>query len=212
MLRMGSTYHIYNRGNNSETIYKDNESYSRFLSICRMYILPVAEIHAWCLMPNHFHFLAKIRSEENQYEYFCEHQGPMERTEPYRRLNPSRRFATAFSTYAMMINRKFDRTGSLFQDCFRRKEVLKDAYLQHVVHYIHFNPVKHGYVDNAIDYRWSSLNAYLEGRIDNQLSSFVEDVFPSREAYMASFGSKTPMELSVPELSSHLDNSKTSTL
>lgn len=50
-------YHIYNRGNNRQTIFFSRENYLYFLTKVKKYIYPNADILAWCLMPNHFHFL-----------------------------------------------------------------------------------------------------------------------------------------------------------
>ena len=53
-------YHIYNRGNNQQTIFFSDENYLYFLRKCHRYLKPVSEIFAWCLMPNHFHFLIHV--------------------------------------------------------------------------------------------------------------------------------------------------------
>lgn len=58
------TYHIYNRSN--ETLFYSNENYIFFLWKVRKHILPFADILAYCLMPNHFHFLLKVNSEAVQ--------------------------------------------------------------------------------------------------------------------------------------------------
>ena len=48
-------YHLYNRGNNSQKIFFDHENYIFFLQKIRTHLTPVADILAYCLMPNHFH-------------------------------------------------------------------------------------------------------------------------------------------------------------
>ena len=53
-------YHIYNRGNNQQTIFFSDENYFYFLRKCHRYLKPVSDILAWCLMPNHFHFLIAV--------------------------------------------------------------------------------------------------------------------------------------------------------
>lgn len=64
MLKFNTYYHIYNHANGIENIFCEDKNYSFFLSKVKLYIEPTAEIIAWCLMPNHFHLVVKIRSEE----------------------------------------------------------------------------------------------------------------------------------------------------
>jgi len=52
-----SIYHVYNRGNNSNKIFFRDENYLYFLKKIKLLISPHCHILAWCLMPNHFHFL-----------------------------------------------------------------------------------------------------------------------------------------------------------
>ena len=51
------TYHIYNQGNNQETIFYRDSDYKEFLKLFKNYVLPYGKVLAYCLMPNHFHFL-----------------------------------------------------------------------------------------------------------------------------------------------------------
>lgn len=64
-IEYGKYYHIYNRGNNYENIFINSEDYLHFLSIYEIYINPIAETFAWCLMKNHFHILVRIKDESN---------------------------------------------------------------------------------------------------------------------------------------------------
>ena len=57
-------YHIYNRGINGETLFREKMNYEHFIGLFEDYIPPVADIFAWGLLKNHFHFLVRIRSEE----------------------------------------------------------------------------------------------------------------------------------------------------
>ncbi|WP_449401217.1 transposase [Chryseobacterium wanjuense] len=71
-LEFGYFYHIYNRGNNSGTIFFEEKNYNYFLQLLSKYIVPIGEIYAYCLLKNHFHFLIKLKDEsEISYERFC---------------------------------------------------------------------------------------------------------------------------------------------
>ena len=61
LLYPGGYFHVYNRGNNKETIFKTEENYYYFLSLWKKYIEPVAQTFCYSLLPNHFHFFIRIR-------------------------------------------------------------------------------------------------------------------------------------------------------
>ncbi|MBN1414321.1 MAG: hypothetical protein JW973_04415 [Bacteroidales bacterium] len=57
-------YHIYNRGNNREDLFRFADDYNYFLRLYEKYLNPVADTYAWVLMKNHFHLLIRIKAEE----------------------------------------------------------------------------------------------------------------------------------------------------
>jgi len=59
----GQIYHVYNRGNNFQTVFFSRENYLFFLEKLRKNVLPHADILAWCLMPNHFHLMVEVKHE-----------------------------------------------------------------------------------------------------------------------------------------------------
>ncbi|MCF6359136.1 MAG: transposase [Cyclobacteriaceae bacterium] len=56
-------YHIYNRANGNENLFRSDENYEYFLKKWGEYISDIADTYAYCLMPNHFHFLIKTKTE-----------------------------------------------------------------------------------------------------------------------------------------------------
>lgn len=63
-LENGKYYNIYNRGINSDILFKENDNYAYFLKLYETHIDPIGETFAWCLMKNHFHFLIRIKEIE----------------------------------------------------------------------------------------------------------------------------------------------------
>ena len=59
----GNIYHVYNRGNNSQKIFFEEENYIYFLKKMRRFLLPHCDILAWCLMPNHFHWMINVNGD-----------------------------------------------------------------------------------------------------------------------------------------------------
>jgi hypothetical protein len=65
-----TTYHIYNRANGNGKLFLSPENYRYFLEKYILYISPIADTFCYCLMPNHFHFLIRIREEQILADYF----------------------------------------------------------------------------------------------------------------------------------------------
>ena len=63
-LQPGVFYHIYNRGNNGEDLFREERNYLYFLKLYEKYITPIADTYAYCLLKNHFHFFVRIKSED----------------------------------------------------------------------------------------------------------------------------------------------------
>jgi putative transposase len=159
-LEYDTYYHIYNRGINRENLFREDENYTYFLKLYDEYINPVAETLAWCLMKNHFHLLIHIFPEE-EIGYILPKEGDTRSFTKKKKYNPSRKFANLFDAYAKAVNKRYKRTGGLFETPFRRIRVRDDHYLKELVRYIHYNPVKHGFVAAISDYNWSSLSEII---------------------------------------------------
>jgi len=156
-------YHIYNRGNNKEAIFKEERNYQFFLNRFKEYLSEWVDVHAYCLMPNHFHFLIEIQSLE-------EHQRPQ----------LERQFRNFFISYAKAINKAYDRTGSLFQYKFKRKLINTEPQYALNIAYIHYNPVKAQLCERCEDWRYSSFQTFL-----SQSPTLVQ-----REKVLSWFGGK----------------------
>ena len=144
-LQPGCYYHIYNRGNNKENIFKEPRNYNYFLLLWKKYIEPVTLTFAYSLQPNHFHFLIFIR--ENIEE-----------------IKIKKAFSNYFNAYAKSINKAYDRTGSLFQERFGRKYISDEKYFTEVILYIHINSQKHGITGDFTNYPYSSYQSLLSDK------------------------------------------------
>ncbi|KFF08487.1 transposase [Chryseobacterium luteum] len=144
----GYTYHIYTHANGKDLIFRENENYKYFLEKLLKYIIPVAEIYAYCLMPNHFHLLVKFK-DLNQIPGENEHKYLM------------KQFSNLLNSYAKAYNKRYDRRGSLFLDYLKRKRVGEEKYLIKLLHYIHNNPVSHGFVEDINNWKYSSYHSYI---------------------------------------------------
>lgn len=194
----GEYYHIYNRGNSKQIIFHDNQDYIRFIDLLflcntnknlrldRVYNgfinfeqeNKIVYIGAYCLMPNHFHIIF-TQTEDGSISKFMQ------------------KLTTA---YVMYYNRKYKRTGSLFEGKFKSKYINNDIYFKYLFSYIHLNPVKliqkdwkekgirnkHQALEFLNKYRYSSYLDYLEvKRSENILieKEFFPDYFPTKEKF-----------------------------
>jgi len=153
-LQYGKYYHIFNRGNNQENISIEERNYRYFLRLYAKHIMPAADTYAYCLLRNHFHFLVRIKTvEEQDLTSF----GNLSDLPP----KLSQQFSNLFNAYAKAFNKTYHRTGTLFQRPFGRIEVTSDSYFMQLVTYIHQNPQKHGFVNDFRTWPYSSYQALL---------------------------------------------------
>lgn len=155
-LEFSKYYHIFNRGNNKENIFIEDDNYFYFMKLFEKYILTVAETYAYCLLPNHFHFLLRIRDENKAFQ-------TSKVSKTFEVSNIWQPFSNFFNAYSKAFNKKYKRTGSLFQYKFKRKEVSSDEYFYNLMEYIHQNPQKHRIIDDFKQYKFSSYQAIIIG-------------------------------------------------
>jgi putative transposase len=62
-LEKGFVYHVFNRGNNGERIFYNSSNYRFFCDKINTYVIPYADVLAWCLMPNHYHLMILVNDE-----------------------------------------------------------------------------------------------------------------------------------------------------
>ena len=174
----GHYYHIYNRGAHRVTIFREEDNYLFVLRKMKGYCreLALAPI-AYCLMPNHYHFLVRQEGEHAA------------------GLLPQR----VFNSYSKAYNKRYEHSGTLFEGNYRVTPVEDERHLLHLCRYIHANPVKDGLVADAADWPYSN---YLEwiGERNGALvdRAFVEEHFPSPRRYQE-FVSDYLVERRLPE-------------
>jgi REP element-mobilizing transposase RayT len=171
----GSIYHIYSHVNGFEVLYKEASDYQSFLEKFTRHTSAVSKIYAYCLMTNHFHFLMEMRSDKEILQRF-----PGANAEK----KISKAFSNALSGYAQKFNRKYSRMGSLFMQNFGRREIYTENDFCSTCHYIHANPVHHGFTDSLEKWPYSSYKAILNGTLDWIDSATVLDYFGSKKEYI----------------------------
>lgn len=133
-------YHVMLRGINGQPIFDEEEDRYRLLSTFYRYKrVSGFQLFAYCFMENHIHLLIQENEETI--------------SQVVKRVSAS---------YVYWYNRKYERSGYLFQGRFLSEVVENDSYFLTVLRYIHQNPVKAGLQKRVEDYQWTSYHCYLE--------------------------------------------------
>jgi len=182
-------YHVYNRGNNKQTLFYDTLDYQFFL-ICLFRYNTVNKVRSfnnendrlvsvvsYTLLPNHFHLMLRQEVEDGISEFMY-------------------RLQRSFSLYS---NRKRGRVGTIYEGPFKAKHVSTEAYFDHLPRYIHLNIVdllthewRNGNISNwkeamevMANYPWSSHASYLTKQQGLPILNMdiINDLFPSKSEY-----------------------------
>jgi putative transposase len=156
-------FHIYNRTLESLKLCYSNDNYFYLTTLIQKYRIKYGvDFLAYCLMPNHYHFMLRQTTE----------------------IPLSRFLSDVFNSYAQALNRQIGRKGPIFEDRPKYKHIDDERYLRHICRYIHLNPVKAGLVKNV--HQWPFSN-YLEwiGKRKGTLMDlyFIAELFPESEQY-----------------------------
>ncbi len=156
-------YHIFNRANcRTDRLFFQERNYVYFLKQWGKYLSPLLEVWAYCLLPNHFHFLVRVMDGDGN-----------------KIREQMRRFAIS---YAQAINKQESRRGSLFQEHPKSVLVEKEAHLLWLVYYIHNNPVHHGLSSSFWGWKYSSLPALRSNMVTKLQRTGIWKLFGGKEA------------------------------
>ena len=177
----GEYYHLYNRGNGKNKIFLDDQDYDRFMKL--LYICnsenkfvfrdliveknidafdfergtPLVSILCWTLMPNHFHIIVSShRSDLWEKGY-----------------NPITEFMRKISTsYSLYFNKKYKRSGALFEGKFKSKHIGEENYFNYIFSYVHLNCIK------LIQPDWKERGIDDNKRVHMYINNFRYSSFP----------------------------------
>jgi putative transposase len=139
----GAIYHVTSRGDRREPIFVDDDDRRALLGVVAQSMPRFdAEVLAYCLMGNHYHFVLHTRQ-----------------------ANLSRLMRQLNGVYTQAFNRRHAKVGHLFQGRFKAVLVDRDAYLMEVCRYVELNPVRAAIVESPDAWPWSSYLAHV-GRVE----------------------------------------------
>jgi len=180
-------YHVYNRANGDDKLFYTDANYLYFLEKLNSYISAFVEIYTYCLIPNHFHLLVKVKDTMTTPVRFNQLilSGGEGSNKPDR-FNSliTQAFSNLFNCYAKSINRQENRSGSLFERPFKRKLIDTEEYLRMIIIYIHLNPVHHQITQSFENYRWSSYQTLLGDQPTKLPRKTIYDIFEGRDRFI----------------------------
>ena len=161
----GYYYHIYNRGVDKSPIFYNSDNYLYCLRLIKRYSARYGiSLIAYCLMPNHYHFLLRQDGDIPLYRF----------------IN------SLFNSYVQAVNRQQHRKGSLFEGRYQYVHVNRDEYIIHLCRYIHMNPVKANLVLRPENWPYSNYCEWINlrrGTLKDQ--DFITAYFQSPNEYLA---------------------------
>ena len=145
-IEAGFVYHVLNRAAGRAVIFQKPEDYRAFLQVLKLAQAKVPmNILAYCLMPTHFHLMLKPNSGPDMSQFMH-----------YLSMTHASRWHTHYHTTG---------TGPLYQGRFKSFPIQEDDHLLTVMRYIERNPLRAGLVDQAEQWRWSSLRERVTGNL-----------------------------------------------
>lgn len=145
----GYPHHVIQRGNNSQPIFITPSDYQTLLDALHEHAQKYkVAIHAYVLMPNHFHLLATPESADAL---------------PQMMQAVGRRYVRWFNTAQ-------GRTGTLWEGRYKSTVLDPQQHLLPCMAYLDLNPVRAGLVGQAVDYVWSSHGHYIGQRVDKRIT------------------------------------------
>ncbi len=162
-LVQGHYYHVYNLGAGGGLLFFNPGNYEYCLRLVKRHFQKYgAPVIAYCMMPNHYHFL--LRQETD--------------------VPLSKFINVLFSAYVQAVNRQQGRRGTLFAGRFRHVCVDREEYLVHLCRYVHLNPVKAKLVSHPDDWPYSNYLEWIGQRAGTlKDETFIRERFPNPEAY-----------------------------
>ena len=190
-----ATFHIYNHAVGDEDVFRNEDNYNFFMEKISQWILPFADVFAYCLMGNHFHLLIRIKGRNELLNLWADKlkrkkiklkiKKLPEQSDSYL-LNElmTEQFSHCFNSYVQAYNKMFNRQGTLLKQSFQRRRIDSLEYMIKVICYIHNNPVNDGFAERSEDWKYSSYNAIASDRKTKVMKDEVIGLFGDRENFI----------------------------
>lgn len=195
-------FHVFNHANGFENIYNSEENYRFFLKRMSLYLPQVVDTLAYCLLPNHFHLLIQVKPisdltnfHQKKFDLSTEKLLQTIKKTPIDYSYLVRKQITNFlGSYVKSFNKQNGRTGSLLRQNTNRKFVDNTVYFMNLVHYLHYNAVHHGFIQDFIEWPHSSYHTLISEQPTKLARNKILEWFDGRDAFIRFHGKKPSEE------------------
>jgi putative transposase len=187
-------YHLYNHANGSENLFVEERNYLFFLQLITKHILPTSKIFSYSLMPNHFHLLAQLKTENELMLHFKDqiklklilssNETASFKQQEFLIKKANKSYSNLFNSYTQSFNKVYARKGSLFMQNMKSEEIADDNSFCKVVHYLHANPVHHRFVKAVGMWPHTSYKIFLSSMPTRLERQYVLDMFGGLEQFI----------------------------
>lgn len=184
----GKVYHVYNRSNDGELLFRSDGNKAYFLKQFEKYLSPVLDIYAWNLLDNHFHLVIKVKQCNDILENLKNRPAKKAEKEFLNNQDISKLlhmyFKRFFTSYAMAFNKVCKRKGNLFHRQFKRIEITDEQQLLQTLVYVHANAQKHRLAANFNDHKWTSYHQIINKKLTIIRREEILEWFGGIEAFI----------------------------
>lgn len=178
-------YHLFSRAIGAEKLFLNAENYHFFLKKLKQHTSSVCQFYCYALLPNHFHLLAQIATEELIIQHFKEIKK--------KNFDPQtnnlsdfimERFSNFLNSYTKSFNKVNKRKGGLFIDYMKRSIVSTDRDFKNYVWYIHKNAVHHQLTKKIGEWKYDSYKSLISELPTELLRNDLLKWFGGKEAFI----------------------------
>ena len=188
-------YHIFNRTNNKEALFRSDENRRYFLRLLEKQLTGFVNVYAYAMLGNHFHLSISIKP-------FEEILSAIQNIEKDKQTKPmksflnndleelkihnliSHQFSRIFNSYTQAFNKMYGRSGNLFHRPVKRVRYSSETDFGLNLYYIHHNARKHGLVKDFKIYPWHSYHELISDEHSFLDTKFVTEWFGGKEAFI----------------------------
>jgi hypothetical protein len=200
-------YYFCNYTNAQNKLFYAEKDYFDFLKKYADHLVPILDTYAYCLLPNQFHWLVKIKSENEIFDYLKVNNRIPEETlnfQQYKNLSSttgglvanifsltiSKQFSLFFNAYTLLWQKHFSKRESLFENAIKKLEILNSQQVKDTLLSIHLMPTEFGIEPDFEQWKFSSFQAYLSSKPSSIERNEALNLFDGKDNFVLAHSEK----------------------